>query len=95
MPTLFSLLHFSYDSAFYGQDVLAPDFHERAFMATYQDLGFLQDDILTVLSPVGRVLQFDVSETAPWVHTETLRETPAPAQRHEAQVFYQSVNLKY
>ena len=71
MPTVFSLLHFSYDSKFYGQDILSPDYNERAFMATYQDLGYYSDGILTVLSPVCRVQQFDVEQTAPWIHSET------------------------
>ena len=94
MPTIFSLLHFSYDSKFYGRDILAPDYNQRAFMATYQDLGYYSDDVLTVLSPVRRILQFDVRETGPWSHTETPKETPADSLVREAQAFYQTVNLK-
>ena len=92
MPTVFSLLHFSYDSKFYGQDILSPDYNQRAFMATYQDLGYFSDDILTVLSPVRRVRQFDVTETEKWRHTETPRETQDEGLVKEAQAFYQSVN---
>lgn len=94
MPTIFSLLHFSYDSKFYGRDILAPDYNQRAFMATYQDLGYYSDDVLTVLSPVRRIRQFDVRETGPWSHTETPKETPADSLVKEAQAFYQTVNLK-
>lgn len=94
MPTIFSLLHFSYDSKFYGRDILAPDYNQRAFMATYQDLGYYSDDVLTVLSPVRRIRQFDVRETGPWSHTETPKETPADSLVREAQAFYQTVNLK-
>lgn len=94
MPTIFSLLHFSYDSKFYGQNILAPDYNQRAFMATYQDLGYYSDDVLTVLSPVRRIRQFDVRETGPWSHTETPKETPADSLVREAQAFYQTVNLK-
>lgn len=94
MPTIFSLLHFSYDSKFYGRDILAPDYNQRAFMATYQDLGYFSDDVLTVLSPVRRIRQFDVRETGPWSHTETPKETPADSLAREAQAFYQTVNLK-
>lgn len=54
MPTLFSLLGMDYDSWFYGRDILADDFRERAFVATYQDLGYLEGDRFTVLSPVDR-----------------------------------------
>lgn len=94
MSTIFSLLHFSYDSKFYGRDILAPDYNQRAFMATYQDLGYYSDDVLTVLSPVRRIRQFDVRETGPWSHTETPKETPADSLVREAQAFYQTVNLK-
>ena len=58
MPTLFSLLGMDYDSWFYGRDILADDFRERAFVATYQDLGYLEGDRFTVLSPVDRAEQF-------------------------------------
>ena len=62
-------------------------------MATYQDLGYYSDDVLTVLSPVRRIRQFDVNETEPWRHAETPKDTPAGALLKEAQAFYQSVNL--
>ena len=64
MPTLFSLLGFDYDSWFYGQDILADDFRERAFVATYQDLGYLEGDRFTILSPVNRAEQFLLRPTA-------------------------------
>ncbi len=95
MPTVFSLLHFSYDSKFYGQDILAEDYFQRAFMATYQDLGYLRNDVLTLLSPVKRIQQFDVEETAPGVHKEVLRESIDETLAKEAQTFYQNVNLGY
>ncbi len=94
MPTVFSLLHFSYDSKFYGQNILDSEYNPRAFMATYQDLGYYCDDVLTVLSPVRRVQQFDVTLTEPWRHTETARETSDEALVKEAQAFYQTVNLQ-
>ena len=60
MPTLFGLLHFSYNSKFYGQDIFAPDYKPRAFVATYQDLGLIKDNILTIISPVRKVKQFQL-----------------------------------
>ena len=60
MPTLFGLLHFSYESKFFGQDVLKPDYKPRAFIATYQDLGLIKDNVLTILSPKQQVKQFDL-----------------------------------
>ena len=93
MPTVFSLLHFSYDSKFYGQNILAPEYNQRAFMATYQDLGYYSDDVLTVLSPVRRIQQFDVTLAEPWHHTETPKVAQADSLVKEAQAFYQTVNL--
>lgn len=58
MPTLFGLLHFSYESKFFGQDALKPDYKPRAFIATYQDLGLIKDNVLTILSPKQQVKQF-------------------------------------
>ncbi|CAD0007916.1 LTA synthase family protein [Flavobacterium salmonis] len=60
MPTLFGLLHFDYQSKFFGQDVLKSDYKPRAFIATYQDLGFIKDNVLTILSPKQRVRQFEL-----------------------------------
>lgn len=61
MPTLFGLLHFNYESKFYGQDVFKPDYKPRAFIATYQDLGMIKDNVLTILSPKQQVKQYQLS----------------------------------
>jgi phosphoglycerol transferase MdoB-like AlkP superfamily enzyme len=58
MPTLFSLLNFKYESKFYGQDVFSKDYKPRALIATYQDLGLIKDDVLTIISPVKKAKQF-------------------------------------
>ena len=61
MPTLFGLLNFNYQSKFYGQDVLKPDYKPRALIATYQDLGLIKDNVLTVISPKQQVKQFQLT----------------------------------
>lgn len=58
MPTTLGLLHFNYKSKFFGQDVFTPHYSPRAFIATYQDLGYTRDNYLTIISPVKRVKQF-------------------------------------
>lgn len=50
LPTLFSLLHWNYDSDFFGQDVLASDFSERAFIGTYRKLGLMRNREVLILS---------------------------------------------
>ena len=51
-PTLLGLLNFSYTSKFYGYDIfkLEPG-RERAFISTYQSLGYLKHDTLILLQP--------------------------------------------
>jgi len=57
-PTLLGLLHFSYRSRFFGQDVLdLPQDRARAFPSTYQNLGYLRGDRLTILSPGHKIEQ--------------------------------------
>ncbi len=60
MPTLFGVLHFDYQSKFYGQNVLQPNYQPRAFIATYQDLGLIKEQVLTILSPKQKVKQFEL-----------------------------------
>jgi phosphoglycerol transferase MdoB-like AlkP superfamily enzyme len=51
-PTLFGLLHFSYDTRFYGYDInTLPPGEERAFISTYQLLGYFRGDSLVILAP--------------------------------------------
>lgn len=63
MPTLLSLLNMSYESHFFGRSVFDEGYTGRAFIATYQDLGYLEGDTFTVLSPVRRVEQYRVTPT--------------------------------
>lgn len=57
-PTLLGLLDFSYRSRFFGHDVFAvPPERARAFSSTYQNLGYLRGDRLTILSPGKKVVQ--------------------------------------
>ncbi|MBN8652938.1 MAG: sulfatase-like hydrolase/transferase [Cytophagales bacterium] len=55
-PTILGLLNFSYQSKFYGYDIfrINPD-EARAFISTYQTLGYLRGDSLTVLKPQQKV----------------------------------------
>jgi hypothetical protein len=81
MPTLFGLLNFDYQSKFYGQDVLKPDYKPRALIATYQDLGLIKDNVLTILSPKQTVKQFQLS----------LKPDQKPAA--DFQIYYDQVPL--
>lgn len=58
MPTVFGLLHFNYSSRFFGQDVLSKSYHPRAFAATYQNLGYIENNAMVILSAGHRQQQF-------------------------------------
>lgn len=70
-PTLLSLLHFSYDSFFFGKNILAPDFKGRAFIANYQKLGILKDKRLLILSPRKEINLVDMNSKEPILKTIT------------------------
>jgi hypothetical protein len=61
MPTVFGMLNFNYQSKFFGQDVLKADYKPRALIATYQNLGLIKDNILTIISPKQEVKQLQLS----------------------------------
>jgi phosphoglycerol transferase MdoB-like AlkP superfamily enzyme len=51
-PTILGLLNMSYRSKFFGQDIFRmPAGTERAFISTYQGLGYIRDGQLVVLQP--------------------------------------------
>ena len=60
MPTVLGLLNFNYQTKFYGQDVFKEEYKPRAFIATYQDLGFIKNNVLTIISAGKREKQFDL-----------------------------------
>jgi phosphoglycerol transferase MdoB-like AlkP superfamily enzyme len=82
MPTVLGLLNFDYQSKFFGQDVLQVSYKPRAFISTYQDLGMIKDDVLTILSPKQEVKQFKL----------TLKSDQKLAP--EFQIYYDQVPLK-
>jgi phosphoglycerol transferase MdoB-like AlkP superfamily enzyme len=55
-PTILGMLRFNYKSKFFGQDVLnTPVDKQRAFISTYQGLGYLRNGKLVIQSPVKTV----------------------------------------
>lgn len=64
LPTIFSLMDWRYESRFYGKDILhmRPE-EQRAFISTYQRLGYLRPGKLAVLEPVRRERMFTFHTT--------------------------------
>ena len=67
-PTLLALLNFSYESRFFGQDILREgQTHQRALMANYQTVGYYERGRIVELKPNGRVrvVLADTGQRAP------------------------------
>ena len=90
MPTLLSLLNMSYDSHFYGRSIYDEGYVNRAFIATYQDLGYLEGDTFTILSPVRRFEQYRVVPTEENPHHLEAMERKDAVQVDRAIGYYQT-----
>ena len=59
IPTILGLLKCHYKTRFFGQDIFSmPEGHERAFISTYQGLGYLKGDKEIVQMPVRKVREY-------------------------------------
>ena len=61
-PTLFSLMHWEYNSKMYGQNILSPSFKPRALIGTYQKLGLYEDGKLSILLPNNTAKTYNVKK---------------------------------
>lgn len=84
-PTVLDVLGLPGDDHFYGQSLFESNRQERAFIANYQELGYLKDGLLTVLGPKRRIEAYRIDETG-------LARPAAVETRHasEAIAYYQS-----
>ncbi len=91
-PTVLGLLNASYRTKFFGRDILAPGLpRERAFLSTYQKLGYMDGDGLVVLEPGKKIDSYSYRR-------EDGRLTPAPAMNRlveETIDYYQGGNIMY
>ncbi|MCD6654251.1 MAG: LTA synthase family protein [Sulfurovum sp.] len=92
MPTIFGLLNWSYKSKFYGKNILDPSFGQRAFVGTYQKLGFYKDDKLCVLSIGKKIQTYKVLKQD--VFMTQYEEIPTDAKiKNETIGYYQGASL--
>jgi len=91
-PTLLALLRFDYSSRFFGRDILTtPREAERALIATYERLGLLSRDLLTVLSPGREVDAFHVDLE----RRREQRVAPDPLATDDAIAWYQAASYAW
>ena len=65
-PTLLALLNMSYDSRFFGQDILREGrTHQRAFLSNYQTVGYYERGRIVELRPNGRVRVVSAADGKP------------------------------
>lgn len=93
MPTLLTMLDIPYPAESAGENVLSPGYSPRAFMATYQDLGYYENNCLTVLSPPKKVSQFSVRRLSDGTFEEKELNKLNLSLAIKAQAYYQYVNL--
>jgi phosphoglycerol transferase MdoB-like AlkP superfamily enzyme len=59
VPTILGILKMNYRSKFFGYDIFnLPEGRERAFISTYQGLGYLRDSQLIIQRPPQKLEQF-------------------------------------
>lgn len=62
-PTLLAMVGLEGDSHFVGRDILkTPPEEGRALLSTYQNLGYLKGDVMTVLEPKRKIEAFRISK---------------------------------
>ena len=90
-PTVLGMLNFSYTSRFFGYDIFKLEAgKERAFISTYQNLGYLKGKRLVVLSPRHQVMAFELSD-----NLEPLRVTEDKLLVKEAIAWYQTASYAF
>lgn len=63
-PTLLGLLNLSYQSRFYGHDLMTAK-NERTFLGTYQKVAYMEKDRMAILSPPKKWEEFRIDGEKP------------------------------
>jgi len=91
-PTVLGLLNFSYTSDFFGRDILKNDGKDdRAFISTYQKLGYIEKDRLAILSPQKKATLYKFDR-------QSDNEEQLPMEESiikKMQAYYQGANYIY
>lgn len=91
-PTVLGLLNLNYTSRFLGYDIYkTPSANDRIFISTYQDMGYLKDGKLVILSPQKRVKMYQ-----PDMQTGTVTEmAKTDSLVQEAIAWYQGASYLF
>jgi phosphoglycerol transferase MdoB-like AlkP superfamily enzyme len=91
-PTVLALLNMHYRFHFFGKDIrkMSPS-QERAFLSTYQRLGYLTKGKLGVLDPKRKIESYRVR----WDTGELVPEPPRGEEVEDMIAYYQGANYIY
>lgn len=91
-PIVLGLMNFNYRTRFIGSDILRTNAaRQRAFISTYQKLGFLEDNSLVVLGPKKYLKCYSVDRKSGSIaETESREEIVA-----DALAYFQGTNYLY
>lgn len=91
-PTVLGLLNSNYTSDFFGRDILKNDEKAgRAFISTYQKLGYIENDKLAILSPQKKATLYKFNR-------QSDKEEQLPMEESyikKMQAYYQGANYIY
>jgi len=60
-PTILGLMNLEYTSRFMGYDIFkVPVANDRLFISTYQDMGYIKNDTMVILSPQKKINMYKV-----------------------------------
>lgn len=92
-PTLLGMLGVSYDSQLMGRDIAEmPPESDRAFISTYQLLGYIHGNELTILTPDRRAENYRIDD---WEKSAYTALPDDPAADTEAISWYQGASMLY
>lgn len=91
-PTLLGVMNWSYNSKFFGKDILkmAPE-EERAFISNYQKLGYIKNNRLSILSTQQKITHYKIDPEK----GEMKVESASTEIENEAIIYYQSAGYVY
>jgi phosphoglycerol transferase MdoB-like AlkP superfamily enzyme len=90
--TLLAMLHLNYKASFFGRNILSDSFPERAFIGTYQSLGYYVAPDLIVMRPIHKISDHRYSSSG---QVEILHENIPEQLEKEAKSFYKASDLTY
>ncbi len=91
-PTVLGMLNLNYRSRFLGYDIFKTSLgRERAFISTYQDIGYIRNGKLVILSPQKKTETL----TPDFNSGSAIKTAPDPTLINEAIAWYQGANFLY